>query len=277
MYLFNYWFSVSYPNRCHFSDKIDDGGRTPPLTYEQMKKFGIQKPQPDIHRKPPEAIKPFANDKPDMFPKGIDKNIPTLENGHDKSYTPKIPDKNFMHIRPRVIRRRSFNEENQYKNWCERTLDVFEIIAKIGEGSYGQVYKAKDRHTGWYALPPIHYSSGPQLMIIFTGEKVALKKVRLENERSGFPITAIREIKILQNLKHKNIINLREIVTDKKDVLDFKKVNIPSHIIGVLPLNINVPRDVFVMSLRKTSVFILYIYASIIKPMFRYQVFSYLS
>ena len=53
---------------------------------------------------------------------------------------------------------------------------------------------------------------------------MALKKVRLENERGGFPITAIREIKILQNLKHKNIIHLREIVTDKKDVLDFKKV-----------------------------------------------------
>ena len=46
----------------------------------------------------------------------------------------------------------------------------------------------------------------------------------MENERSGFPITAIREIKILQNLKHANIINLREIVTDKKDVLEFKKV-----------------------------------------------------
>lgn len=55
---------------------------------------------------------------------------------------------------------------------------------------------------------------------------MALKKVRLENEKEGFPITAIREIKILIQLNHKNIVNLQEIVTDKKDVMDFKKVSI---------------------------------------------------
>lgn len=49
------------------------------------------------------------------------------------------------------------------------------------------------------------------------------------NERGGFPITAIREIKILQNLKHKNIVNLREIITNKKDALDFKKVSLIYH------------------------------------------------
>lgn len=54
---------------------------------------------------------------------------------------------------------------------------------------------------------------------------VALKKIRQENEKEGFPITAIREMKILIQLNHKNIINLQEIVTDKKDVMDFKKVN----------------------------------------------------
>jgi serine/threonine protein kinase len=51
-----------------------------------------------------------------------------------------------------------------------------------------------------------------------------LKKVRLENEKEGFPITAVREIKILRQLNHKNIVNLREIVTDKQDALDFRKV-----------------------------------------------------
>ena len=33
-------------------------------------------------------------------------------------------------------------------------------------------------------------------------------KVRLENEKEGFPITAVREIKILRQLKHKNIIKV---------------------------------------------------------------------
>lgn len=72
-------------------------------------------------------------------------------------------------------------------------------------GTYGQVYKAKDVHAN---------------------ELVALKKVRLENEKEGFPITAVREIKILRQLNHKNIVNLREIVTDKQDAVDFRKVRV---------------------------------------------------
>lgn len=55
------------------------------------------------------------------------------------------------------------------------------------------------------------------------GELVALKKVRLDNEKEGFPITAIREIKILRQLIHRSVVNMKEIVTDKQDALDFKK------------------------------------------------------
>jgi len=47
------------------------------------------------------------------------------------------------------------------------------------------------------------------------GTIVALKKVRMDNEKEGFPITAIREIKILKTLDHKNIIKMKEIVTSK--------------------------------------------------------------
>lgn len=59
---------------------------------------------------------------------------------------------------------------------------------------------------------------------ISTGEIVALKKVRTDNEREreGFPITAVREIKILRQLQHPNIINLKEIVTDKQNAMDFR-------------------------------------------------------
>lgn len=58
---------------------------------------------------------------------------------------------------------------------------------------------------------------------VLPGELVALKKVRLDNEKEGFPITAIREIKILRQLKHRSVVNMKEIVTDKQDALDFKK------------------------------------------------------
>merc|ERR1719219_3251397 len=96
--------------------------------------------------------------------------------------------------------------------WGERCIDIYEIVDKVGEGTYGEVFKSVlksdfDRND--------RSSNGL--------EQFALKKVRLENEKEGFPITAVREIKILRQLKHKNIINLREIVTDKQDAVDFRK------------------------------------------------------
>jgi serine/threonine protein kinase len=48
-----------------------------------------------------------------------------------------------------------------------------------------------------------------------TGEIVALKRINTEQEENGFPITAIREVKILKALNHVNIVNLKEIVTSK--------------------------------------------------------------
>jgi len=46
---------------------------------------------------------------------------------------------------------------------------------------------------------------------------VALKKVRMDNEKEGFPITAIREVKILKQLRHNNIVQLQEIVTSEEE------------------------------------------------------------
>lgn len=111
-------------------------------------------------------------------------------------------------------------------------MDKFDIIGIIGEGTYGQVYKAKDKDTGKGILPgpeSLWYSylfrvgSTQVLILSRPGELVALKKVRLDNEKEGFPITAIREIKILRQLKHRSVVNMKEIVTDKQDALDFKK------------------------------------------------------
>ena len=43
-------------------------------------------------------------------------------------------------------------------------------------------------------------------------DRVALKKIRMDNEKEGFPITAIREIKLLKRLDNENVITLKEIV-----------------------------------------------------------------
>lgn len=49
-----------------------------------------------------------------------------------------------------------------------------------------------------------------------TGEEVALKKIRMDNEKDGFPITAVREIKILKSANHENVIRLREIIRSSR-------------------------------------------------------------
>ncbi|XP_048598399.1 cyclin-dependent kinase C-1 isoform X1 [Brassica napus] len=89
------------------------------------------------------------------------------------------------------------NIEEHPPLWGSRSVDCFEKLEQIGEGTYGQVYMAKD---------------------IKTGEIVALKKIRMDNEKEGFPITAIREIKILKKLHHENVVELKEIVTSPGNV-----------------------------------------------------------
>jgi len=75
-----------------------------------------------------------------------------------------------------------------------RDVTVFQKKHQVGQGTYGSVFMGADRDTG---------------------EVVALKRINTEQEENGFPITAIREVKILKALDHKNIVNLKEIVTSK--------------------------------------------------------------
>ena len=58
-------------------------------------------------------------------------------------------------------------------------------LEKIGEGTYGVVYKARD---------------------LLTNDFIALKKIRLDAEDEGVPSTAIREISLLKELEHPNIV-----------------------------------------------------------------------
>jgi serine/threonine protein kinase len=49
-----------------------------------------------------------------------------------------------------------------------------------------------------------------------TDEIIALKKVRMSIETEGFPVTSLREIKILQKITHPNIVKLKEVVVGYK-------------------------------------------------------------
>lgn len=70
--------------------------------------------------------------------------------------------------------------------------EKYQKIAKIGEGTYGVVFKAKHKETN---------------------EVVALKNIRLDHEDEGIPSTAVREISLLRELQHPNIVCLKDIVS----------------------------------------------------------------
>ncbi|XP_042057218.1 cyclin-dependent kinase G-2-like isoform X1 [Salvia splendens] len=72
-----------------------------------------------------------------------------------------------------------------------RSVDEFERLNRIDEGTYGIVFRAKDKKTG---------------------EVVALKKVKMDREREGFPLTSLREINILLSIHHPSIVDVKEVV-----------------------------------------------------------------
>lgn len=75
-----------------------------------------------------------------------------------------------------------------------RDVNAYEKKRQVGKGTYGSVYLGADK---------------------VTGDVVALKRINTEQEENGFPITAIREVKILKALNHPNVVILKEIVTSK--------------------------------------------------------------
>ncbi|KAG2199950.1 hypothetical protein INT47_009276 [Mucor saturninus] len=71
----------------------------------------------------------------------------------------------------------------------------YEFLDKLGEGTFGQVYKAREKQSH---------------------DLVALKKVLIHDKTEGIPITTIREIKILKQLNHENIVPLRDVLVERE-------------------------------------------------------------
>ena len=70
-------------------------------------------------------------------------------------------------------------------------MEKYEKVEKVGEGTYGVVYKVRN---------------------VRTDAILALKKIRLADEEEGVPATAIREISLLKELSHPNIVALHDVV-----------------------------------------------------------------
>ncbi|QCD84979.1 Cdc2-related kinase [Vigna unguiculata] len=79
-------------------------------------------------------------------------------------------------------------------DWTPRRANTFEKLAKIGQGTYSNVYKARD---------------------LVTGKIVALKKVRFDNLEAESVKFMAREILVLRRLDHPNVVKLEGLVTSR--------------------------------------------------------------
>uniref|UniRef100_A0A8R1DL69 cyclin-dependent kinase n=1 Tax=Caenorhabditis japonica TaxID=281687 RepID=A0A8R1DL69_CAEJA len=83
-------------------------------------------------------------------------------------------------------------------------LETYEKLDKLGEGTYATVFRGRS---------------------ILTNKFVALKEIRLE-QKEGAPCTAIREVSLLRNLRHANVVTLHDIIhTDRLLTLVFEYVD----------------------------------------------------
>ncbi|KAM1025506.1 hypothetical protein PS2_038363 [Malus domestica] len=80
------------------------------------------------------------------------------------------------------------------QGWTPRRANTFEKLAKIGQGTYSNVYKARD---------------------LISGKIVALKKVRFDNLEPESVKFMAREINVLRKLDHPNVIKLEGLVTSR--------------------------------------------------------------
>jgi serine/threonine protein kinase len=88
--------------------------------------------------------------------------------------------------------------------------ELYERLEKkpLGEGTYGEVFKARNTRTQ---------------------DIVALKRIKLDQEEEGMPSTAIREIALLKELSHENVVKLLDVycanASSKKLYLVFEFVD----------------------------------------------------
>ncbi|KAL7324606.1 hypothetical protein PS15p_209775 [Mucor circinelloides] len=80
-------------------------------------------------------------------------------------------------------------KESPFFGKC-RDVEDFEKLNRVGEGTYGVVYRVVDKKTK---------------------QIVALKKIRMERETDGMPVSSLREISILKRMRHQNIVNVTDV------------------------------------------------------------------
>jgi CTD kinase subunit alpha len=130
----------------------------------------------------------FLPRRPDVRPEGLPDRRPERREPPPELPKTKVVKRKRTKARPTLIPEHAASDSVYYRKPGNESV--------VGSGTYGKVFKG------------VH---------VYTKDMVALKKIRMEGERDGFPVTAIREVKLLQSLNHANIVKLREVMVEKND------------------------------------------------------------
>ncbi|KAI0420269.1 kinase-like domain-containing protein [Xylaria grammica] len=173
------------------------------FAFKTSNKNPVATPKPEISQKfsaapkkePPPIIDDRDRDLPKDTPREPASARARADYHHSRAQPPEQP-----RTRKVIKTRRKLKPKPPLEPELARSVSVYfrkpgnESV--VGSGTYGKVFKGKH---------------------VYTKKLVALKRIRMEGERDGFPVTAMREVKLLQSLRHPNIVDLHEMMIERNE------------------------------------------------------------
>lgn len=173
------------------------------FAFKTSNKNSVATPKPEISQKfsaaPKKETQPIIDDRDRDLPKDTPREPASARARADYNHSRAPPPEQPRTRKVKKIRRK-LKPKPRLEPELARSASVYfrkpgnESV--VGSGTYGKVFKGKH---------------------VYTKKLVALKRIRMEGERDGFPVTALREIKLLQSLRHPNIVDLHEVMIEKNE------------------------------------------------------------
>ncbi|KAI2633905.1 hypothetical protein GGS21DRAFT_118660 [Xylaria nigripes] len=173
------------------------------FAFKASNKNPVAAPKPEISQKfsaaPRNETQPIIHDRDRDLPKDTPRE-PASARARAEYHNRRAPQPEQPRTRKVMKTRRKLKPKPPLDPELAQSVSVYfrkpgnESV--IGSGTYGKVFKGKH---------------------VYTKKLVALKRIRMEGERDGFPVTAMREVKLLQSLRHTNIVHLHEVMIEKNE------------------------------------------------------------